>query len=167
MKAKCETLMSLVIGAGIILCTSANAPAQGLKQQIIGTWQVVSAVNDVNGQKVEPLGPHPMGYFVFTSDGHLSTNIVKPGLPKFASNNRLTGTAEENKAVVQGNISTFGTYTVDSENSITFHITGSSYPNFTGTTQKRGIEITGDQLKWSVIGASSGGSAVVTMTRAK
>jgi hypothetical protein len=58
--------------------------------------------------------------------------------PKFASNNRQEDTAEENKAVVQGNISYFGTYTVDEAAKILiFHIESCSFPNWNGTDQKR------------------------------
>jgi len=32
---------------------------------------------------------------------------------KFAANNRLQGTADDNKAAAQGTISTYGTYSVD------------------------------------------------------
>ena len=34
-------------------------------------------------------------------------------LPRFASANRMSGTAEENKAVVRGSIAYFGTYAID------------------------------------------------------
>lgn len=162
-----KVMLSIVASVAILVSAVSSSFAQTLKEKIIGTWEVVSAVNEADGKKTEPFGPNPQGYFVFTSDGHFSTSILRPGLPKFASNNRLTGTPEENKAVVQGNISTFGTYVVNSDNSITAHIVGSSYPNFSGTDQKRGVEITGDQLKWSVLTASTGGTAVVTMKRAK
>jgi hypothetical protein len=33
--------------------------------------------------------------------------------PEFAINNRLQGTAEENKAIVQGTVAFYGTWTVD------------------------------------------------------
>src|SRR5262249_52921942 len=39
-----------------------------------------------------------------------ATLAVRSDLPKFASNNRDMGTPEENKAVVQGSITYFGTY---------------------------------------------------------
>ena len=35
-------------------------------------------------------------------------------LPKIEAGNRVSGTREENKAIVQGSIALFGTYTVDS-----------------------------------------------------
>lgn len=88
-------------------------------------------------------------------------------LPKFASNNRNEGTAEENKAVVQGSISHFGRYTVnDADKSITFYIEASTFPNWDGTEQKRPFPMTGDELKWTTA-ASGGGSAEVVLKRAE
>jgi ABC-type uncharacterized transport system substrate-binding protein len=39
--------------------------------------------------------------------------VVRSDLPKFGSNNRMSGTPEENKAIVQGSIAYFGTYSID------------------------------------------------------
>jgi len=67
------------------------------------------------GRPELPLAPaeiHPKGIIVFTSDGRFIYLYSRGDLPKFASNNRATGTADENKAVVQGSIATFGTYSV-------------------------------------------------------
>jgi hypothetical protein len=36
----------------------------------------------------------------------------------------MTGTAEQSKAVEPGSISSFGTYTVEADNSLTIHIIG-------------------------------------------
>ena len=69
------------------------------------------------------------GQYMFTDEGHFSINIVRPGRPKFASNNRATGTPEENKETVVGTISTFGEYMVNSDGSINLEIVGSSFPN--------------------------------------
>jgi hypothetical protein len=47
------------------------------------------------------------------ADGHFSLVNTRADLPKFASNRRDQGTPEENKAVVQGSIAYFGTYSVN------------------------------------------------------
>ena len=69
----------------------------------------------------------------------------------FASSNRDAGTADENKAVSQGTISHFGTYTVDdAAKAIDFHIEGSSFPNWENTNQKRMVTaITNDVLTYT------------------
>jgi hypothetical protein len=80
----------------------------------------------------------------------------------------MEGSADENKAVVQGTIAHFGTYTVnEADRSITFHIETSTFPNWNGTEQKRPISVTGDELKWVTPASTGAGSAEVVLTRAK
>jgi hypothetical protein len=57
-----------VIGGGV----ASHAVAATLKQQIVGTWTVVSSINERAGKKTEPLGPHPIGYYMFDQEGHYS-----------------------------------------------------------------------------------------------
>src|SRR3954451_2205138 len=116
---------------------SGSTVAQSLKEQLVGAWTVVSVVNELDGKKVEPFGPKPVGYFMFASTGHFQVNIVHPDRPKFAAKIRTGGTPEEYKAAVLGNISTFGTYTVNPDGWVSYRIIGSSFPNWDGTDQKR------------------------------
>jgi hypothetical protein len=72
------------------------------------------------------------------ADGHFSLVNTRADLPKFASNRRDQGTPEENKAVVQGSIAYFGTYSVnEGDKVITAQIEGSTFANLIGTDQKR------------------------------
>ena len=158
--------------AATIMCIAlvpASTFAQSLKDQLVGSWTVVSVVNELDGKRTEPFGPNPRGSFMFANTGHYSVNIVNPDRPRFAAKIRAAGTPDEYKAAVLGNISTFGTYTVGTDGWVSYHITGSSFPNWDGTDQKRLAEITGDQLKWMVPAASTanGESTVILLTRAK
>lgn len=139
-----------------------------LKEQLVGTWTYVS-VDTVrpDGGRVPIFGPNPQGVASFDSNGRYILLTSRAGLPKFASNNRMEGTPEENKAVVQGSIAHFGRYTVnEADKTITFHIEASTFPNWNGAEQKRPFTLTEDELKWTTA-ASSGGSAEVVLKRAK
>jgi hypothetical protein len=68
---------------------------------------------------------------------------------------------------VHGNLSAFGTYTISPDGSLTLQIVGSSFPNWNGTTQKRTVEIGGDQMKFTSPATSVGGRAVLMLSRAK
>ena len=167
-----KTLIAMYLVLIGIIFTADIASAQEMKEktikgQIFGVWQVVSVVNEADGKKTEPYGANPKGQFVFTVDGYFSTNIIRPGRPKFISNNRTTGTSEENKAAVQGSNGTFGTYEISSDGSITLHIVGSTFPNLDGTKQKRLAAIKGDEVTWTNPTPSIGGSTVTTLQRAK
>jgi len=141
------------------------AQAQISKKQLVGTWSVVSVVNEVNGQKVDLYGPNPQGQFIFTADGLYSINIMRPGRPKFASNNRTAGTADENKQAMAGYIANFGTYAIAADGTLTLHIVGCSFPNWDGAEQKRQIQIKGDELTWKNATPSTGSGNVVIMLK--
>jgi hypothetical protein len=93
--------------------------------------------------------------------------FLRSDLPKFASNNRASGTTDENKAVVQGSIAHFGTYTVDEAGrALVFRIEGSTFPNWSGAEQRRAMALSGDELAYTSPG-SAGTATQVTMRRAK
>lgn len=93
--------------------------------------------------------------------------IARTGLPKFAGDNRMAGTPEEYKAIVNGAIAHFGSYVVD-EKTISFRIDTSTYPNWDGTEQKRSFTLAGDTLTYTVGNASvGGGAATLVWKRAK
>jgi hypothetical protein len=141
------------------------APPKGLKDQLVGSWTILIA-DDVHadGTQTPQFGPNPIGTAIFAADGHYSLQIMRSARPKFASNVRVTGTADENKAAVQGMISHFGTYAVnEADKSLTFRIEGSSFPNWDGTQQKRTITslTAGDELTWNNPAPSTGAMQAV------
>jgi Lipocalin-like domain len=170
-RKKMNALTSRVLVAAYVLLLFGGVSLHGaeanLTQQIVGTWAVVSSIHERDGKKTEPLGSHPVGYYMFDQAGHYSLQSMRSDLPKFASNNKSAGTDAENKAVVQGINTIFGTYTVnEKEHSVTVHIIGGSFPNWAGADQKRVVAINGDTLTWTVA-MGPAGSTVITLQRAK
>jgi Lipocalin-like domain len=137
-----------------------------LGEQVVGTWSYVTVdIVRSDGSRVPLYGPNPSGLASFDAAGHYLLITSRTGIPRFASNNRNQGTAEENKAVVQGSIAHFGRYTIDeAEKTITFHIQTSTFPNWNGIDQKRPFTVTATELKWTTA-ASSGGTAEVVLKR--
>jgi hypothetical protein len=135
---------AMILGVALL---SANAAGQQttLKQRLVGTWTFV---------RTEA-----------TQDGHFAQIQIADGIPKFASNSRVTGTPEENKAVVVGSISLFGTYTVDeAAKTIIYKVESSTFPNWAGQEQIRPIDsITSDELRHSNAGASIAGAKTVNI----
>src|SRR5215467_529581 len=87
----------------------AVAQKKTLKEQLVGSWLIVTADNiRPDGSRFQSLGPNPKGIMMFDANDWFSFQIAQPGRPKFASDNRLQGTAEENKATVQGSLSYYG-----------------------------------------------------------
>lgn len=132
-------------------------PAKALKEQLAGTWKLVSIVNTrVDGSKYELFGPDASGSLMFDQDGNYSLQIFRRDRKPFAGA-RMEGTAEENKVAVQGMISHFGTYALDEQDrSITFKVESSSYPNWDRTEQKRNVVVLVDRMSWSDPAPASG-----------
>jgi hypothetical protein len=125
------------------------AAQQGVKERIVGTWDfVVAEIAAPDGSKSYPFGETPKGLLIFTADGRFAQIHVASDVPKIASGNRLTGTAEEYAAIMRHSLSVFGTYTVDEEKkTVTFNIVSSSFPNWQGETQTRRIDrLTADEF---------------------
>ncbi|HEY6282172.1 MAG TPA: lipocalin-like domain-containing protein [Burkholderiales bacterium] len=165
--------MLTAISASLLLAGLAvlagDAAAQGAKS-LIGTWTLVSSEDvDASGKMTSVFGLNPRGSLIFTSNGRYSLWYGAPSLPKFASNSRAKGTAEENKAVVVGSLAHFGKYTVnEKDKSFTFHVETSTYPNWDGTIQKRAFTVSGDELKFTnFIGSASGARVDLVWKRAK
>jgi len=136
-------ILAAVTFLGLGVQSSAIAQNSTAKEQLVGTWTLVSSTVERDGTKVEPFGSNPIGYMIFTASGHFAWNLMRADRPKFASGNRATGTVEENKAAVQGNIRGRNHSEKD-------------YRNQWGSTKK-----------YSTPTASIGGSSINILTRAK
>jgi hypothetical protein len=141
-----------------------------LAKQIQGSWILVSAHNVLpDGKTVEQFGSNPRGSMILTPAGHFSIFMMKASIPKFASNNRLKSTNEENQAVVEGSIAYFGTYKVanEKEHIVSLHVEGSTFPNFEYQDQTRVMIVEGDELKYTNPTSGIGGTTYAVWKRAK
>ena len=135
--------MGLMLAAGPALSQTAK------DMDIEGTWKLASAQVSLDGKTRDIFGAHPAGIMIFDAGGRFVQAIIASDLPKFASKGRETGTAEENKAVVQGSIAYFGTYAVGAGGLVTLRVEGSTFPNMSGADTKRSIKISGDEMTWA------------------
>ena len=163
-------LAAIAASALVAFPAQAGSDKKGsLKQQVVGAWTMKSNVLDQGGTKTEPYGSDAKGSVILTSSGRVALVITRADLPKFASNNRTTGTAEENKATVAGSIAYFGTYTINEpEKLLLMKLEGCTFPNWTGTEQKRTLELSGDEMKFiNTVPSMGAGTITVTWKRVK
>ena len=165
------SMVSLLIVGVSLPASDAAGQQKSLKQQLVGTWKLVSSHNvRSDGSKIDVYGPNANGILIYTSDGHFALVNTRSDLPKFASNSRDRGTPEEYKAVVQGSIAYFGTYTVnEADKVITAQIEGSTFANMIGgPDQKRIItSLTADELKFTNPASTSVATLELVWKRAK
>jgi hypothetical protein len=151
--------LTMIVLAFAISSTDAVAQQKTLKEQLVGAWTFVSSTTKLpDGSPA--FGSDPKGLLIFTVDGRYANQIHRFDLPKFASKNRLQGTPDENKAVVQGSVSSFGTYSVDEANrTLTLRYEAASFPNLVGTQSIWSVTMAGAEVTFSTA-ASTAGSGV-------
>ena len=151
MRKIAATLISLCLGLISLAPSALPQEARTLKEQIVGSWKLASIHSTrADGTRYELFGAQAKGLVIFDRDGTYSLHIMRALRPSFASESRMEGSAEENRAAIQGMISHFGSYSIDESNRlIHFRIEGSSYPNWDKSEQKRYFTILGNQLTWS------------------
>ncbi len=135
MKKVTSVLVAVAVLSGGMLSGASGVWAKEkgttLAKQIQGSWILDSIYNEQDGKRIEPFGDKPRGFMTLTPEGRFSIILMRASLPKFAANNRMTGTAEENQAVVQGSFAYYGTYAVgnEKEHTVNLHIEGHTFPN--------------------------------------
>jgi hypothetical protein len=140
-----------------------------IPKELVGMWTMVSITLEQNGKKTDLFGPNPQGRLIRDADGHVACVVTRADLPKFTSNNRAAGTAEENKAVVQGSVFFFGRSSVnEADKTITTHIEVCSFPNWVVIERKSTYSINGDEFISTASGSSvCEGTVRVVYKRAK
>ena len=141
------------------------------KEQIIGTWNLASIkVSNSAGELSDVFGDKPAGMLIYTDTGHISVQVMHSGRPLFASADSQKGTDEEIKAAFEGMSTYFGTYDLGDNGTITHCLQSGSFPNDSGSTLIRHLEISGEQLIFKVPPMLVGGdkqSAVLIWERVK
>jgi Lipocalin-like domain len=152
-----------------LLPSGALSQQRSVKDQLVGTWTVVSAEQTLpNGTKLQPFGANPEGVMTFDANGRLYFFIARSDLPKLASNSRLNLTPDEAKAIAEGTFAQVSTYSVDeAKKTFTAHTDASTFANIVGTDGKFSVlSLTADELKYS-LEPQGGGKIENTFRRAK
>jgi len=138
----------------LIVCLMLVVPgayAQSLQQRLPGTWKLVSWTSVTGGiEEPVPMGKGATGFITYSPDGHVCVNIMAANRPKFASADFRGGRVEEKAAAFDSFIGYCGRYEVNEQERHVVHtLLTSWYPNWTGTAQKRLVELTGQRVKLS------------------
>lgn len=169
-KFKILRMMALIaFWMGVVLVGDALAQQKTLKEQLVGTWTLVS--NDIvaqDGTRRQNFGPNPKGILIIDANGRYAQIQVNPNRPKFKGRTRLDGTPEENKAVMQATSASFGTLEVnEADKSVIQHVEFHIFPNDDGRDVKLSITVTGDELKYTNPISAAGGKAEAVYKRVK
>ncbi|AHE52804.1 hypothetical protein NX02_05325 [Sphingomonas sanxanigenens DSM 19645 = NX02] len=137
---------TVVAPASTALAQAAPAPANA----VAGTWRMISATVEENGDVSRPYGAHPAGMLVFTTDMHFVEVLTDGDAPRFASDARGRGTGAENRRAMASSIGFFGTYWLDAEGRFAGNrVEGATFPNWIGgvrTTRELTLTVRGDRM---------------------
>nr|WP_264001983.1 lipocalin-like domain-containing protein [Mycolicibacterium bacteremicum] len=126
------------------------ATAPPSRNDVVGTWRMISAQTERNGHVEPAYGEKPNGMLVFTTDMRYVEVLTDSSVPPFASPVRGEGTDQENRAAMAGSIGMFGTYTVDGDGRFSGNrVEGATFPNWVGdirTTEDLRIVVEGDRM---------------------
>jgi hypothetical protein len=120
----------------------AAAQQKSLKEQVIGTWQIVS-VEEVypDGHKETPWGPNMKGAVSFDPQGKVLLMMIGADLPT------PSGKPQEAARMV---VASFGTSSVDEgAKTITYTAERATIPAFDGLARKATVTVTGEELRQS------------------
>lgn len=155
----------VVIIVIVLLVWSQAVYAQSLKQQLVGTWRVVSATMQIGEQtKPVPLGKDIVGIIMYNPDGYMCFAAMSANRPKLGTGDRLAGTGEQKAAAYDSYRNTCGRYEVISEKEhiITHAFEVSLTPDVTGQAEKRLVkEISTDRLTLQTIPHTVGGQEAI------
>jgi hypothetical protein len=153
------TVLGLALTSG-----SAIAQQKSLKEQLVGTWTVVSRVNTLPDGTKRPLS-NAKGIAFFDAGGRYAVVLGRGDRPKFKTANQPT-TEELAAATSDFFAANFGTWSVsDADKTLTLRYDGALRPNNEGTDVKTSVSLTGDELKLSNSTSTSGGTTIETVYR--
>ena len=85
-----------------------------------------------------PTGESPMGIIMYTPDGYMSAQLMRPNPSHFVSDDWFKATPEEYGRVASTYFAYAGPFRVDEEKSIVTHLVlVSLFPNWIGQKQQR------------------------------
>ena len=165
---------TLALTTTALLCLAAGSSAsdslaqqKSLKDQLVGTWTLVSSDQvRPGGSKLQQFGANPKGINVFDPNGRFFLMIASPGFlvianadnPKVVAYDLSTTNSEKIDGLIVEPIAYYGTYTVnETEKVVILHLEASTFPNHVGTDQKWAVtSLKSDELKYSKSATMSG-----------
>jgi hypothetical protein len=141
--------LSAITALGLMVLPSSIAAQGTLRQQLVGTWMIVSyELTVANGTKQQPYGADPAGILILDAGGRYAVMEGKRDRPKLKSANRSEITAQEFGAAALDFAANYGTWSVnEADKTLSRKVEGALNPNNVGNEVKSTVSLTGDELK--------------------
>ncbi len=136
-----------------------------IASRLVGVWTLVGYADEQEGHEDSfPFGPAPTGFLIYTSDGFVSAQLMKPGRSLLQSHDWYGGTSEEYRKAASGYIAYCGMYEVNEESKTVTHIPFVALlPNLVDQEQLRSVTLRGERLTLrAAVGPVENGVAVTS-----
>jgi Lipocalin-like domain len=121
---------------------------KSLKEQLVGTWFLVSTQTMTQSGLRYPYGTEPKGIFILDPNGRYAAVQGRIDRPKLKSAIRLEATKEELAAAAMDFTANFGTWSVNESGKVlTRRFEGALVPNLEGTSTRSYVTVVGDELR--------------------
>ena len=132
--------------------------------KLVGVWSLVGYTDEQSGCEDQyPLGPSPEGFLIYTADGFVSAQLMKPGRAAFHSPDWHHGTLQEYRESGSGYIAYCGRYEVDEDKATVTHVPSVALlPNLIHRRQCRSIQLSDGRLTLRIANAPVAGGFPVT-----
>lgn len=110
---------------------------------LVGTWRLVTWTSAGEDGVQLPMGEHPEGVVVYTSDGTMITTIGRAARPPIDGTDMHGGPVEQRLEAQATFIAYSGTFRTDGDD-VVHDVTMSLYPNWVGTSQRRHVALSAD-----------------------
>jgi len=120
-----------------------------LQERLVGSWRLISyEVRDSDGELVGyPLGEDATGSLIYTADGLMSVQLMRPDRPRYQSGGIGDGTDAESAAAARGYVAYAGPYRVEGDSLVVHEPDVSLFPNWVDTTMVRDVVLDEPRLE--------------------
>jgi hypothetical protein len=136
----------LLLAGGHAIAPQPNTTSAA--HRLIGTWRLLSAGNIRKDGTFEPFseyGPHPIGYLMYDSTGHMCVSLANPDHPHWANSAKPTDAEKIESFRVM--FAYCGTYEVqEKEHRVIHRPEMASWPQYVGSDQVRPYRLEGSRL---------------------
>ena len=123
---------------------------ESIRQRFIGTWRLVIDENISKDGKVSypDVGPHGVGYLIYSPDGHMCVGLMNPDRPKWKEPRDAT---EKEKILLFDSFYAYcGKYEIREAEQVMIHLPElASTPDYVNSTQPRPYTFEGNRMTFT------------------
>ena len=141
-----KSIIEFATAFGALAAIGSQAAGAAPREGVVGAWSLVSFdVDEKNAPPKPRFGPDPVGYLMYTADGHMAAVLAGVHRPDFKSPAGISSTEEQRTQALTNFLAYAGRYEIRGDR-VFHHVEVSVFTNLMGTTLERQFAIAGDTL---------------------